>query len=172
MLRMLKAMCVLLGQTLDGATNSLSAAERMNAACSLVSRTVATFKGWHASEAVVALLEPAKDVTDLFSHRSTKNGSRATSKRRQTNCVALLKKRTQTMEEVLAESLWAGTMPATIRDVVPTVVQTGKLGTAGHKKSGTTRKHGRKKGKTTIPPGVQFVPYPSACQLEDAKVLQ
>lgn len=74
MLRMLKAMYVLLGQTLDGATNSLSAVERMSAACSLVSKTVATFKGWRASAAVVALLQPAKDVTDSFSRRSMRNG--------------------------------------------------------------------------------------------------
>lgn len=74
MVRMLKAMYIMLDQTLDGFTNSLSAAERMNAACSLVSRTVATLGSWRASAAVVALLQPAKDITDLFSCRSIKNG--------------------------------------------------------------------------------------------------
>ena len=72
MLRVLKAMYVLLGQILDG--DSLSAVERMNTACSLVSRTVATFKGWRAPTAVMALLQPAKDVTDMFSRRSMKKG--------------------------------------------------------------------------------------------------
>ena len=71
MLRTLKAMYVLLGQTLDGATNSLSTVERMNAACSVVSRTVTTFKDWRASATVFALLQPARDVTDLFLRRST-----------------------------------------------------------------------------------------------------
>lgn len=64
----------MLDQTLDGAANSLSAAERMHAACSLVSRTIATLGGWRAPASVVALLQPAKDVTDVFSRRSMKNG--------------------------------------------------------------------------------------------------
>lgn len=73
MLRMIKTMYVLLAQTLVGTTTSLSPVERMNAACSLVARTVANLGGWRASAAVTSLVRPAKIVTDLF-RRSINNG--------------------------------------------------------------------------------------------------
>eukprot|EP00752_Nemacystus_decipiens_P018314 g16430.t1 len=175
MIKMLKAMYTLLGQTLDGASSSMSAVERMSAACSLVSRTVATFESWRAPAAVLALLQPAKDVTDLFSRRSTKKGSGAMSKGRQAHYVAVLKNRAQTMEEVLAQALWAKTMPivpSTIRDAVPVLALAGKPGGIGPKKSTiTTGKLGRK-GKAGITPGVQHIPYPHPCQLADSRIMQ
>lgn len=74
MLRTIKAMYVLLAQTLVGTTTSLSPVERMNTACSLVARTLANLGGWRAPVAVVSLLQPAKGVTDLFSSRLKKGG--------------------------------------------------------------------------------------------------
>ncbi|CBN77277.1 hypothetical protein Esi_0044_0047 [Ectocarpus siliculosus] len=126
MIRTVKSMYVMLDQTLLGPASSSSKGpmDSMNDACSLVARTVATLVSWDASTAVISLVNPAKDVTDLFSDRAKRNGYDGMSRGRQTHFAALLHQRAIAMEEVIEQALWAGTMPEIpvgLRDV-PSII--------------------------------------------------
>ncbi|CAN0066058.1 unnamed protein product, partial [Ectocarpus fasciculatus] len=91
----------------------------MNDACSIVARTLATLACWRASTAVMSLVKPAKDVTDMFAACAKRNGYGEMSRGRQAHFVALLRQRAIAMEEVIAQAIWAKTMPeipSTYRD--------------------------------------------------------
>ncbi|CAM9778533.1 unnamed protein product [Ectocarpus sp. 4 AP-2014] len=166
MIRTVKSMYVMLDQTLLGPASSSSKnpMDSMNDACFIVARTVATLVSWGASTPVMSLVNPAKDVTSLFSDRAKRNGYGGMSRGRQTHFVALLHRRATAMEEVIEQALWAGTMPEIpvgLRDVTSII---GLLERDDRINAGRVNGAGRgniSKGKGTVESGVEFIPYSS-----------
>ncbi|CAM9280385.1 unnamed protein product [Ectocarpus fasciculatus] len=158
MIRTLKAMYVMLDQTLFGSASSSSKdpMDSMNDACSIVARTVATLVSWGASTTVMSLVNPAKDVTDLFSARAKRNGYGGMSRGRQAHFVALLHQRAIAMEEVIEQALWAGTMPeipVALRDVTSII---GLLERDDRINAGRAN---MSNGKGTVESGVEYILY-------------